>query len=63
MKRPDVEARLNATDVQAETQKTLVAQIQVEIKGILTDVEIIVLVVRGQQANDPGKENRLSSYV
>lgn len=40
----ELEARLNATDVQAETQSTLVAQLQVEIKGTLTHVEIIGLV-------------------
>lgn len=44
MKWPDVEARLNATDAQAETQRTLVAQLQVEIKGTLTHEEIIALV-------------------
>ncbi|XP_076583625.1 uncharacterized protein LOC143318962 [Chaetodon auriga] len=35
----DVEARLNATDVQAETQRTLVAQLQVEIKELESRLE------------------------
>lgn len=40
----ELEARLNATDAQAETQRTMVAQLQIEVKGILTQVEIIALV-------------------
>lgn len=39
-----LEDKLNATDVQVEKQRTLVTQLQLEMKGTQTHVEITVLV-------------------